>query len=60
MRLVSKLRCLLVLENGQDLVEYALLLGVLAAGVTASTKSMAILITTALSQIAASFTAVVS
>jgi Flp pilus assembly pilin Flp len=52
---IYRLQCLMTREQGQDLVEYTLLIGVIAAAITASTKSFAILITTALSSLAAAF-----
>jgi pilus assembly protein Flp/PilA len=40
-RFVFKLRCLFTLENGQDLVEYALVIALIALGVTASMRTLA-------------------
>jgi Flp pilus assembly pilin Flp len=51
-RLVFSLFDWMTHEHGQDLVEYALILALLAAFVTASTRSMALVLTTALSNIA--------
>jgi len=46
-------------EDGQDLVEYALLIAMLVVTATASSGPMAIVITTELSNIAAAFTGAV-
>jgi len=42
--LIGKLQALLKLEDGQDMVEYALLMTLMAAGITASTQRLAVLI----------------
>jgi Flp pilus assembly pilin Flp len=44
--LIGKLQTLLRLEDGQDIVEYALLITLMAAGVTASTQRLAAIIST--------------
>jgi len=51
-RLVHVLRCMMALQGGQDLVEYVLLIALLGASALAITKSLAIVLTTALSNIA--------
>lgn len=40
-KLVYSLQCLVAREDGQDLVEYALLVGLIASGVTASLRPFA-------------------
>jgi Flp pilus assembly pilin Flp len=45
------LRRLASQESGQDLVEYALIMGLMALAITASTHSMAVVLTTALTNI---------
>ena len=40
-KLVFKLQCLMTLEDGQDLVEYALVVALIALGATASMKTLA-------------------
>lgn len=52
-RLFHGLRCMMTLQGGQDLVEYVLLIALLGMSVVAVTKSLAIVLTTALSNIAA-------
>jgi Flp pilus assembly pilin Flp len=47
-------------EEGQDLVEYALVIAFLVVTATASSKPMAIVLTTTLSNIATAFTNAVS
>jgi Flp pilus assembly pilin Flp len=44
---------MMTLQGGQDLVEYVLLIALLGMSVVAVTKSLAIVLTTALSNIAA-------
>jgi pilus assembly protein Flp/PilA len=39
--LVVRLRCLLILEDGQDLVEYVLIVALIALGATTSMKTLA-------------------
>jgi pilus assembly protein Flp/PilA len=56
LRLVFRLQCLLMREDGQDLVEYALLVAMLAAAVTASQSSFAAVITQTFNHIATTFT----
>ena len=56
LRLVFRLQCFLRRENGQDLVEYALLIGLLAAAATASQSSLADIITQTFNHIAIAFT----
>jgi Flp pilus assembly pilin Flp len=55
-RLVFRLQCWILREDGQDIVEYALLIALIAAFVTASTQSMAYLLTTTISNLATRFT----
>jgi Flp pilus assembly pilin Flp len=43
---------MMTLQGGQDLVEYVLLIALLGMGVVAVTKSLAIVLTTALTNIA--------
>jgi len=47
----SLLRRLASQESGQDIVEYAMIMGLLALAITASTHSLAIVLTTALTNI---------
>jgi Flp pilus assembly pilin Flp len=54
-RHVNRLQCLLVREEGQDLVEYGLLIMMLVVTATAASKPMAIVLTTTLSSIATAF-----
>jgi Flp pilus assembly pilin Flp len=49
--LIGKLQSLLRLEDGQDMVEYALLITLMAAGITASTQRLASLISSIFSNI---------
>jgi Flp pilus assembly pilin Flp len=44
-------------EDGQDIVEYALLIALIGVFVTASTRSMAVLLTTTISNLATLFSA---
>ncbi len=55
LRLVHRLLSLATYEGGQDIVEYALVLSLIAATVTASTHAMAIVLLNSLSNIAAVF-----
>jgi pilus assembly protein Flp/PilA len=55
LRIVCRLQCLLLREEGQDLVEYALIIAMLAVTVTAASQSMANALTTGLITIAARF-----
>ena len=48
---VFRLRCLLTLEDGQDLVEYALVVALIALGATAGMISLATGIGTAFTRI---------
>jgi pilus assembly protein Flp/PilA len=52
LRLVSRLQRLMTLEDGQDMVEYAMVVGLIAFAVTASLKVLATGIGTAFSRIA--------
>jgi pilus assembly protein Flp/PilA len=45
-RLILKLQCLMRWEEGQDLVEYALILALIALGATVSMKTLATAIST--------------
>ncbi len=56
-RLVHELRCMMALQGGQDLVEYVLLIALISMSVVAATKSLAVVLTTALSNIATTLTA---
>jgi len=49
--LIGKLQALLRLEDGQDMVEYALLITLMAAGITASTQRLAVLVSSIFSNI---------
>ena len=40
-KLVVRLRCFLILEEGQDLVEYVLIVALIALGATTTMKSLA-------------------
>ena len=40
-KLIFRLKCLMMLEDGQDLVEYALVVALIALGATASMKTLA-------------------
>ena len=53
---ISRLKCILEGEDGQDLVEYALLLTLLVMFVTASIRPLATLMSNAFSNIVAKFT----
>jgi pilus assembly protein Flp/PilA len=50
-KLVFRLRCLMILEDGQDLVEYALIVALIALGATAGMKTLATGIGTAFSHV---------
>jgi Flp pilus assembly pilin Flp len=58
-KFVLNLQRLRTEESAQDLVEYALVIVLLVVTVTASTKAMAVLITTVLGNIATEFTGAV-
>jgi Flp pilus assembly pilin Flp len=58
-RLVFRLQCWILRENGQDLVEYALVLGVVAGVITASNHAVANTISTVFSNLATQFSATV-
>jgi pilus assembly protein Flp/PilA len=45
-RLILKLQCLMRCEDGQDLVEYALILALIALGATVAMKALASAIST--------------
>jgi Flp pilus assembly pilin Flp len=53
---VYKWQCLLGQEDGQDLVEYALLIALIGVSSTAAMKPLAVVLTTELSKIATAFT----
>jgi pilus assembly protein Flp/PilA len=59
-RHVFKWQCLLAREDGQDMVEYALVIALIAVSSTAAMKPMAVLLTTVLSHIATTFTSAVA
>lgn len=40
-KLIHRLKCLLTLEHGQDMVEYALIVALVAFGTTASMQTLA-------------------
>jgi Flp pilus assembly pilin Flp len=48
---------MMALQGGQDLVEYVLLIALISMSVVAATKSLAVVLTTALSNIATTLTA---
>ena len=50
-KFVARLRCLMILEDGQDLVEYALVVALIALGATAGMKTLATGIGTAFTRI---------
>jgi Flp pilus assembly pilin Flp len=58
-RLVFRLKCWMLREDGQDLVEYALLIALIGAFLTASTSSLAYVLITGISNLATLFTATV-
>jgi len=53
MKLIFVLQRLMAREDGQDLVEYALLIGIIAIAATATSSQLFILITTLFNGIAA-------
>jgi Flp pilus assembly pilin Flp len=55
LRLVFRLRWLRKREDGQDIVEYAFLIALIAAVATAASQSLAVVLTTELSNIATKF-----
>ena len=56
LRLFSGLRCLMTRGDGQDLVEYGLVIGMLALTLTASSQTFAVVITTTFNNLATGFT----
>jgi pilus assembly protein Flp/PilA len=54
-RLVFRLHCLMTREEGQDLVEYALLVALIALGAAASMKTLAGAISTQFTTISTKF-----
>lgn len=50
-KLVVRLRCLMILEDGQDLVEYALVVALIALGATATMKTLAASLSVAFTRI---------
>ena len=50
-KFVFRLQCLMTLEDGQDLVEYALVVALIALGATASMKTLATGISSAFTSI---------
>jgi Flp pilus assembly pilin Flp len=57
---VFRLKRLVTRDEGQGLVEYALVIALIALFVVASTRSFAILLTTVLANIASAFTSYVA
>jgi Flp pilus assembly pilin Flp len=57
-KLIPYLRLCMVQEGGQDIVEYALVISLIGVAATASSQAMAIVLTTALSNVAARFASV--
>jgi Flp pilus assembly pilin Flp len=55
LKCVFRLKCLVTREEGQDLVEYALVIALIAVFLVASTHSFAILLTTTLDNLASAF-----
>jgi pilus assembly protein Flp/PilA len=55
LNLILKLRSLTLADDGQDIVEYALIVALIATGCVASTSSFARLITTSFTSIATTF-----
>jgi len=60
LRRVFKLQSLASQDEGQDLVEYSLLIALVGAGVVASTPAMAIVLTTSFTKLASAFVRIVS
>ena len=58
-RLSFRLRWLMKREDGQDIVEYAFLVALIAAVATAASQSLAVVLTTELGNIATKFNSVV-
>ena len=58
-RLVFRLQCWMSQVDGQDLVEYALVLGVIAGVITASNRAVANIVSAAFSNLATQFSATV-
>ena len=56
----AKVKCLVLREEGQDLVEYALVVALIAVGATAGMQSLASNINTAFSNIGTSVTSLVA
>jgi Flp pilus assembly pilin Flp len=54
-KLILKLRCLLAAEEGQDLVEYALIAGLIATACVASSSGFARLLLTACTSLTSTF-----
>jgi len=55
-KLVYRLQCLVACEDGQDLVEYTLVIAMIATGATAGMKGLANLVLTVLTNINTEFT----
>ena len=53
---VNRWRCLMLREDGQDLVEYALVIALIGVSSTAAMKPLAVVLTTELSNLATAFT----
>jgi len=51
-RIVCVLRCMITRQDGQDLIEYVLLIALLGVSVVATTKSLANVLSTELTYIA--------
>jgi Flp pilus assembly pilin Flp len=57
---VYRWQCLLTREDGQDMVEYALVIALIGVSSTAAMRPMAVVLTTVLSNIAAAFISAVA
>jgi len=58
-RHAKRLQCLLVREDGQDMVEYALLAMMVGVTATAASRPMATVLTTTLSNLATAFSSAI-
>jgi len=59
-KLVSKLRSLIAQDNGQDLVEYALVVALIAFGATAGMQSLASGISTAFTNVSSTLSSYIT